>query len=92
MPGQFLGICLYSDVNSASSRWAAPMKSGLCTQVISCEPSPHSNRLEPGIEQWKGKVGLEVLESGRREGRRGRRQRKRRWKEDGAEPHDPKKP
>ena len=31
------------------------------------------------IGQWKGKVGLEVLER--------KRERKRRWKEDGAEPH-----
>jgi hypothetical protein len=50
------------------------------------------------IEQWKGKVGLEVLESGGREGERGRRreegdrERGRRWKEDGAEPHGPEKP
>ena len=41
------------------------------------------------IGQWKGKVGLEVLESGVKRGKRERqrRQRKRRWKEDGAEPH-----
>jgi hypothetical protein len=40
------------------------------------------------IGQWKGKVGLEVLESGGRVGdNRGEGQRKKRWKKDGAELH-----
>ena len=39
------------------------------------------------IGRWKGKVGLEVLESSGRVGNKGgNRQRKRRWEEDGAEP------
>jgi hypothetical protein len=35
--------CLYAAVNSASSRGAAQWRSGSHTQVISCEPSYHSN-------------------------------------------------
>ena len=60
-------MLFYSDVDSASSRGVSPRRSGSRTQVTSCEPSPHSNwlvklRLEPVIGQWKGKVGLEILE------------------------------
>jgi hypothetical protein len=43
--------------------------------------------------QWKGKVGLEILDSGGRTGNeRGKGwRRRRRWKEDGVEPHGPEK-
>ena len=39
------------------------------------------------IRQWKGKVGLKVLEREREEGgRRDEKRRKKRWKEDGTKP------
>lgn len=54
--------------------------------MISCETSPHFNWKNEGwigfvIRQWKGKVGLEVLEG------RGRRMEERSGEEDGAAPH-----
>lgn len=48
-------------------REVAKTRSDWLTQVISCEPFPHSNwsRLEL-IGQWKGKVDLKILEGDRR--------------------------
>jgi hypothetical protein len=43
------------------------------------------------IGQWKGKVGLEILEREKRGRRRGS-QRKRRWKKSGVEPCVPETP
>jgi len=64
--------------------------------VISGEPSPHSNWSDKGWSLWLGSGRKRWAGGFREEEERGgegerEKQRKRRWKEDGAEPHDLKK-